>query len=106
MKTFLAAFMTIGSLSASANSYLFECHGKATAAAKAIDALNFDINESSSAIVTDLSQKKNSAKLEVSLGSEKNRTYAVRLIKNRSASLKRETVSEEAGCVIQSVELD
>lgn len=106
MKTFVAAFITLASFSASANSFLFECHAKATAAAKALDVLNLDISESSSAVVTERSQKKNSAKLEVSLGSEKNRAYTVRLIKIRSASLKGDSVSEETGCVIQSVEVD
>lgn len=106
MKTFVAAFLTLASFSASANSFLFECHAKASAAARAIDALNFDIHESSSAVVTDRSQKKNSAKIEVSLGSANNRTYTIRLIKNRSASLKGDSVSEEAGCVIESVVLE
>ncbi len=106
MKTLVLTLITLSSFSASANSFLYECHAKATAVAKSIDALNFDIEEISSAVVTDLSQKKNSAKIEVSLGVEKNRTYTIRLIKNRSASLKGESVSEEAGCAIQSVELD
>ena len=106
MKTLLFGLLVLGSLSASANSFLFECQTKAAAAAKAIDALNFDINESSSVVITDRSQKKNSAKIEIALGSESNRNYLVRLIKNRSASLKGESVSEEAGCVIESVELN
>lgn len=106
MKTLVLTLITLASFSASANSYLFECHAKATAAAMAIDALNFDITENSSAIVTDRSQKKNLAKIEVSLGSAKNRNYTVRLLKNRSASLNGESISEEAGCAIESVELD
>lgn len=106
MKTLIIAFITLASFSASASNFLYECHAKATAAAKAIDAINFDIEESSSVVVTDRSQKQNSAKLEVSLGSEKNRTYIVRLIKNRSASLIGETVSDEAGCAVESVKVD
>jgi hypothetical protein len=106
MKTLLFSLLVLGSFSASANSFLFECHAKAAAAAKAIDGINFDINESSSVLITDRSQKKTSAKIEIALGSESNRNYLVRMIKNRSASLKGESVSEEAGCAIESVEIN
>ena len=107
MRTLLGLLFVLGSLSAHANSdYLYECNAKALAAAQSIDSLNFESSSSTSAGITDLSQKKNSAKISISLGEAKNRHYIVKLSKNRGAKLNGNSIAEETGCFVKSVDVE
>ena len=104
MKNLITAILVLASVSAFANgSYLYECNAKAIEAAKAIDSLNFELSDRSLVVITDQAQKKNTAKINVSFGESKNRSYTVRLSKNRSAALSGASVSEQAGCIVDSV---
>jgi len=107
MKFLLTGLLVIGSLvTHAADSYLFECHSKAVAAANAIDSLNFESQSRSSVVVSDRSQKKTSAKIDVSFDEANNRRYTVRVSKNRGASLQGNTIQEELGCSIETVDVN
>lgn len=85
-------------------SYLYECHGAAVSAARAIDELNFGVraNRTSFEIEAEL-QQATRARIRVIYGQSRNRQYSVRLRKNRSASLRGDQVRVEPGCFIESI---
>jgi hypothetical protein len=107
MKKFIAAILIVGSVSAFASeNNLFECNAKAIEAARAIDTLNFEFSDRSSVVITEQSQRKNTAKINVSFGKSFNRNYSVRLTKNRNASLSGDSLSEQVDCSIDSVSVN
>lgn len=107
MKLLLISLLLLGStVTHAANNYLFECQSKAFAAAKAVDELNFVSLDRSSVVVTDRKQKKSSAIVDVSFSDSSNRRYTVKMEKNRSASLIGDSILEEVGCSVASVDVN
>lgn len=105
MKKIIIGLLALGTISVMASeNYLYECHTKAIQAARAIDMLNFELSDRSSIIITERSQKKNTSKIDVAFSDSKNRSYTVKLSKNRSASLRGNTIIEESGCFVDSVD--
>jgi hypothetical protein len=103
MKMLLAGLLTFSSLGASAHSAL-ECQGQAISAARVIDSLNFANSDQSSIIVTEVKQTLGTAKIDIAIGTSKNRVYRVKLIKDREIIINDSRITEVTGCFIQSVE--
>lgn len=99
----LLTLMGFSSATQANDGYFMECYGKAVAAAKAIDSLNFRNLSQQSVVIDAVSQKMRSAEINVSFDDSRNRNYTIRITKNRGASLRGQTLTENVGCYIESV---
>jgi hypothetical protein len=107
MMKLIAAIMVFGSCQVFAGeNHTFECYRTAYEAAKAIDAINFGHLDQSSGAIYAQSQMANSAKILVAFEDSTIRAYSVKISKNRYASLKGDSIINEIGCKVESIQAE